>query len=96
MFLMSWKEFDKYCQWLFSVLVIAEKEINITNYNSVQKTYFLDIWQKDFFNIYIYANQLKVKGLPILKISDEINNTNLIKRIARTQVNNLTALFHKI
>ena len=48
------------------------------------------------FNIYIYANQLKVKELPILKISDEINNTNLIKRIARTQVNSLTALLHKI
>ena len=92
---MSWKEFDKYCQWLFSVLVIAEKEINITNYNSVQKRIFGYMAER-LFNIYIYANQLKVKELPILKISDEINNTNLIKRIARTQVNNLTALFHKI
>lgn len=95
MFLMSWKEFDRYCQWLFSVLVIAEKEINITNYNSVQKRIFGYMGER-LFNIYIYANQLKVKELPILKISDEINNTNLIKRIARTQVNSLTALLHKI
>ena len=95
MFLMSWKEFDRYCQWLFSILVIAEKEINITNYNSVQKRIFGYMGER-LFNIYIYANQLKVKELPILKISDEINNTNLIKRIARTQVNSLTALLHKI
>ena len=95
MFLMSWKELDRYCQWLFSVFVIAEKVINITNYNSVQKRIFGYMGER-LFNIYIYANQLKVKELPILKISDEINNTNLIKRIARTQVNSLTSLLHKI
>ncbi|WP_315504445.1 DUF4422 domain-containing protein [Capnocytophaga sputigena] len=95
MFLMSWKEFDKYCQWLFYVLAIAEQEINITNYSSFQKRIFGYMGER-LFNIYISANNLKIKELSILRISNEENSTSLIKRIIRSQINNITSLLHKI
>ena len=95
MFLMPWKEFDKYCQWLFSVLAIVEQEINITNYNSFQKRIFGYMGER-LFNIYISANNLKTKKISILRISNEENKTSLIKRIIRSQINNITSLLHKI
>lgn len=85
MFLMSWNQFDAYCNWLFPLLHEVEKRIDISNYPTDQKRIYGYMGER-LLNIYIKARQLKVKQLPILKISDdvEIDNISTMKYIIRT------------
>lgn len=37
MFIMKWDDFNNYCNWLFPILKEAEKRIDISHYNVIQK-----------------------------------------------------------
>lgn len=67
---MSWKEYDTYCEWLFSLLNKVETSINISNYNSYQSRIF-GFMAERLLNIYVEANRLDVKEYPVLFISNE-------------------------
>ena len=69
MFIMSWKEFDKYCSWLFPILEHMEGLIDISNYDTYHKRAFGFIGEY-LFNVYIWAEKLKVKQVPVLKFDD--------------------------
>lgn len=69
MFIMNWKQFDHYCNWLFPILKEAEKRIDISHYNDNQKR----IWgymAERLFNVYLYAEQLSVISKPVILIDD--------------------------
>lgn len=69
MFLMSWNEFDRYCSWLFGVLEEVEKRVDILHYNSIQDRIFGYMAER-LFNVYLYAEKVKVKRKPIIWITD--------------------------
>ncbi len=70
MFVMSWEEFDRYCNWLFPILTYLEDVIDISNYDIYHKRVFGFIGEY-LFNIYIWSEKLKVKQVPILKFTDD-------------------------
>lgn len=70
MFISTWDLFDKYCTWLFSILAEAEKRIDISNYNEVQKR----IWgylAERLFNIYLIKNKIDIKKMPIFVFNNK-------------------------
>ena len=74
MFIMSWKEYDKYCTWLFDVLSEAESQIDISQYNIYQKRIF-GFMAERLFNIYIEANNLNLDEHQVLFITNDKHNT---------------------
>lgn len=70
MFIMSKDQLDNYCNWLFPILFEVERRIDITNYDDIQKRIFGYMGER-MLNIYVAAESLKVKQIPILKFSDE-------------------------
>lgn len=70
MFIMNWKDFDSYCTWLFNLLEEVEKRIDITNYPPYQKRIFGFMGER-LLNLYINAEKMKVKQIPVIMITDE-------------------------
>ena len=58
MFIMKYDEFDKYCEWLFSVLSAVEPEIPYKFYNPYQKRVFAFMAER-LLNVYVAKNKLK-------------------------------------
>lgn len=76
MFLMSWKEYDKYCSWLFTVLEEVESLIDISDYNPYQKRIF-GFMAERLLNVYVAANNLTVKEYPVLFVSNDKHETSI-------------------
>lgn len=77
MFIMSWNDFDCYCNWLFDILDKVESRTNITNYNSYQKRVYGFISER-LFNVYIKANNIQTIKKPIIYFSSKtIKHSNL-------------------
>lgn len=70
--IMSWKDFDNYCSWLFDILFECEKRINISNYSSIQKRIFGYMAER-LLNVWIYHNYKKAKLLNVALYSDVKN-----------------------
>lgn len=75
MFIMNWKEFDKYCNWLFPILKLCEEQLNISQYNNYQKRVFGYMGER-LFNIYLYAEKLKFKEFPIICFNETLPQEN--------------------
>lgn len=77
MFLAKRETLDKYCEWLFPMLFILEKEIKYRDYDTYQKRVFGFLAER-LFNVWILYNQseLKIKKMPIINIEGE----NVIKK----------------
>lgn len=90
MFIMSWKQFDDYCNWLFPILEKLEKKIDITSYPNDQKRIYGYLGER-LLNIYIKAEGIKTKEYPILKISDEpeIDNISTLKYLFRSYLRDI-------
>lgn len=63
MFIMSWKNFDNYCSWLFSILFKVEKSVRLTSYISYIRLfgYFGEL----LLPIFCIHNGLKIKQVRI-------------------------------
>lgn len=73
MFLMSWKDFDAYCSWLFPILEEGERRIDISNYNPVQRR----IWgylAERLFNVWLYAEHKHTIKKPVIWMNDKASN----------------------
>lgn len=82
MFIMKWEEFDKYCTWLFDILLKVEKVTDISHYSPVQKRIYGYMAER-LFNIYIKANKLKVIHKPIIWFNDD--DKDGLKKISTTK-----------
>lgn len=69
MFLMSWKDFDNYCNWLFPILQEVEKRIDISNYNSVQRRIFGYMAER-LFNVWLVAEKKVLISKPVICFCD--------------------------
>lgn len=61
MFIIKKEYLDKYCEWLFTILEILEKKIDICKYDSYQKRVFGFLAER-LLDVWIYKNKLKVKN----------------------------------
>ena len=69
MFVTSHKNFDKYCDWLFSILFEVEKRIQISS--DLYQSRVFGFMAERLLNLYIYHNQFSVKYLPVIKVDNE-------------------------
>lgn len=82
MFIMKYSDFKNYCTWLFSVLSEAEKKIDISSYNDVQKRIFGYMAER-LFNVWLYKNNIKTIQLPIYWYA----NTKISSTFTRIKIN---------
>ena len=69
MFIMKYDDFVKYCEWLFAVLSIFEKERPAYIYNDEQqKRFFVS---ERLWNVYISKHRLKAKQVNMLYYADD-------------------------
>ena len=96
MFVMKWDIFNDYCKWLFDLLFVYERYVNITSYSDYQKRIFGFISER-LLNVYIEANKLQIIEKPILLV-DNVKSKPLAGFIYRVHsfFNNLIFKFNKI
>lgn len=88
MFVMNWKDFDKYCTWLFDILEEVERRIDISQYSSVQKRVF-GYMSERLFNVFVAAEGLKVIHKPLMFIMDE-KQASKLNYILKSTLNNIS------
>lgn len=77
MFIMNWKDFDCYCNWLFSILTKAETVIDINNYSTYQRRVFGFLAER-LLNVWVYAEEKKVMRYPMVYFSDKQDLVSII------------------
>lgn len=85
MFILSWKQFDQYCQWLFELLFEAQEEINVSDYDAYQKRVF-GFMSERLFKIFLKAHDIEVCSVPVAFFSEEnhiIRNNYLLYQMKR-------------
>lgn len=87
MFLMDWTDFEHYCDWIFAILKEAENRIRIEYYNPVQQRIWGYIAER-LFNVWLYAEQKKVIGKPVIWLDDEVAKSQSPLRIAVSALRN--------
>lgn len=70
MFILRWKDFDKYCTWLFDILSEVEKKIDIEHYSNYQKRIFGFMGER-LFNVFLCAENIKLQKYPLIFFSNE-------------------------
>jgi len=73
MFIMTRKDFDAYCEWLFSILEEMEKQIDITHYSSKQKRIFGYMGER-LMNVWLLANKFSLHEQPVIWFNDDPYN----------------------
>ena len=63
--------FDDYCEWLFSILFVVEKRIQISN--NVYQARVFGFLSERLMRVYIEKKKLKVKEVKVLKIDENGN-----------------------
>ena len=69
-FIAKYELFDRYFAWLFPLLFEAEKQIDVSRYDSYQKRVLAFLAER-LLNVYVYHNKLKVVYEPIYFIDKE-------------------------
>lgn len=97
MFIMSWEEFDLYCNWLFSVLSLVEKEVNIEHYTPAQARIFGYMGER-LLNVWVKARNLDVIYKPVIFFDNEgysYKSRSIIKYKLRSFLNFLSCVFQR-
>ena len=82
MTVIGWDNFSAYCEWLFSVLLEAEKRINIQNYSDAQKRIFGYMAER-LFNVWLYKNKITIKEIPVVQYADNVKEYSALYYIYR-------------
>ena len=69
MFVTNYNNFDKYCDWLFSILFEVESRIQISS--DIYQSRVFGFMAERLLNLYIFHNRFSVKYLPVIKIDNE-------------------------
>lgn len=76
MFVMKRELFEKYSDWLFTILFELEERIDISNYNSYQKRVFGFLAER-LFNVWLLKNNIIKKEVKVISLERQ----NLILKI---------------
>lgn len=87
MFIMHKELLDEYCNWLFEILFLAEKKVDIKDKTDYQKRVFGFLSER-LFNIWLDYKNLKIRYMPIYNIHDKpfyknLRGQGLIRRLKR-------------
>ena len=86
MFIMSWENYDKYCSWVFDILLETEKRIDASNY-PVDKIRIYGYMHEFLLSLYIHKNELKTYESQITWVTDERTNFNFNKMLYKIAAN---------
>ncbi len=86
MFVMDKENFNKYCEWIFSILFELEKRIDILNYDNYQKRIFGFLSER-LFNVWIVKNQKTVYEMDVINI-ENINWPSKIRGFIKRKFRN--------
>ena len=82
MFFMSWKDFDAYCTWLFSILTVVEKKNKFKYYTPQQMRLFGYI-AEFLTQVYMRRYRKNTKELIVNVYRDDIKNVNVVLQIIK-------------
>lgn len=90
MFIMSWKNYDEYCTWLFKVLDMVEKQTDLTNYDSAQKRIY-GYMSERLLNVYVNAQKKNLLYVPLVQFIDQqsVKNQSFIEHTLKTIAKNI-------
>ena len=57
--------FDAYCEWLFSILLVLEKQVDLAKLNTYQQRLYGFLSER-LLNVWVIKNKLVVKHLPVI------------------------------
>ena len=57
--------FDAYCEWLFSILFVLEKQVDLAKLNTYQQRLYGFLSER-LLNVWVIKNKLVVKHLPVI------------------------------
>lgn len=85
MFIMSWKDFDEYCSWLFSILFKLEARIDTAEYTQYQKRIF-GFMSERLLSVFLYAKNKKCQYYPVIRFVDEhdVKNYSFVRQLFST------------
>ena len=69
MFIMTWRDFDAYCSWLFTILLEMERSIDISHYSPVQRRVFGYMAER-LMNVWLRANRFRLYEKPVIWFND--------------------------
>lgn len=82
--------FDKYCEWLFNIFSILEKQVDFCRYNDYQKRIFGFLSER-LLNVWVYSNNLKIKQVNV--VNTEVKLKDLVRLQLRRIKNEVLFLY---
>ncbi len=67
MFVMRKEKFDEYCKWLFDILFVLEKRIDISGYSQYQSRVFGFLSER-LFNVWLEREKLKIVEVDVVNL----------------------------
>lgn len=80
MFICKKEIFDKYCEWLFSILEVLEQRIDVDKKDKYNKRVYGFLGER-LFNIWLINNNLKVKDYPVYNVEQSMLKQQVISII---------------
>lgn len=72
--------FDAYCEWLFSILFVLEKQVDLAKLNTYQQRLYGFLSER-LLNVWVIKNKLVVKHLPVIHMELPVfNRIRLVRR----------------
>ena len=73
--------FDAYCEWLFSILFVLEKQVDLAKLNTYQQRLYGFLSER-LLNVWVIKNKLVVKHLPVIHMELPVfDRIRLVRRI---------------
>ena len=79
MFITSWDNFDRYCNWIFDILFKLESKFNTIDAEYYRTSRIYGFLAEHLINVYVHKNKLRIKYLPVLQLGVESKNVNMIR-----------------
>ena len=67
MFATTWSVFDEYCQWLFSFIILAACNIDVSGYNAYSKR-VIGFFAERMMTVWVIKKKFKVEELPYITV----------------------------
>ena len=72
MFITSKEIFDRYCEWIFSIIIDAAEQIDVSGYDNYSKR-VIGFFAERLFTVWLMKQPLKIKEIPIMLVDDKGN-----------------------
>ncbi len=95
MSIISFRNYDSYCEWLFGVLFEIERRIDITNYSDYQKRIF-GFMSERLFKVWLTKNRIDMKKIPVVQFDNNREDINGVLYLKRNFICNLKHRLNKI